>query len=232
MIKFVRIASFLLAALVTVFSIVFIDGEKELSGARSAYKKGDMDQAIRMARRANRAFSDDEKKASAYYVQARAAAKMQWTDKAKDYLDDLLELNENNISGLLFRGEIQNALGNYSGALQDLDKGISLANGKMSDKNLAYSLANRGLAYLGVNNLTEAEKDAKKAVQLAPGLHTTYNALSRVFEKQGNYKEAVEACDKAYKLLIENDRYAILSPEGRQYSDRLVELKVKYLQSK
>lgn len=232
MIKFVRIASFLLAALVTVFSIVFIDGDRELSGARIALKNGDMDQAIRMARRANRAFFDDDKKTSAYYVQARAAQNMQWTAKAKDYLDALLELNSNHIGGLLFRGEIQYITGNYTNALNDLDKGIDLASGKISEKNLAYSLSNRGLVYVQLNQIDKAEKDVQHVLKLAPNSHKTYDLISYVYEKKGDYKKAVEACDKAYKLLIEKDRYAVVSPEGRQYSDRLLDLKIKYLQNK
>lgn len=232
MIKFVRVASFLIAAVVTVFSIFLIDGEQELADAQAALSSGDMDQAIRMARRANRALDDEDKKASAYYVQARAAQKMQWNAKAKQYLTELLEMNENHVSGLLFKGELEYQSGNYTTAIAVLNKGLDLAAGKMSDKNLAYSLANRGLVYLELNELEKAKKDVQKVLQLAPKSHTSLNFLSHFYEKQGNYKKAVEACDKAYKLLLEKDRYAVVSPQGRYYSDRLVELKVKHLQSK
>lgn len=233
MIKFVRVASFLIAVVVTIFSIFLIDAEHELVQARSAYRSGDMDQALRKARRANRAFSDDEKKVSAYYVQARAASKMDWTEKAKKYLDELLALDNENIGGLLFRGEVALKLGDNESALRDLNKGITLAKeGNISDNNLAYSLAKRGLAHIALNQTSEAEADAKEALQLSSNLPEAYDLMSRIMEQKGDFKNAVAACDKAYKLLIKKDRYALFSPEGQQLSERLVQLKVKYLQAK
>jgi tetratricopeptide (TPR) repeat protein len=233
MIKFVRIASFLLAAVITVFSIFYIDAEQELAQAKSAYRSGDMDQALRKARRANRAFSEDENKISAYYVQARAAAKMNWTEKAKDYLDELLSLDAENINGLLFRGELSLQFGENQAALVDLDKGITLAKGNnISDNNLAYSLSKRGLAKLQLNQIIEAEQDAKEAIQLSAKLPETHDLMSKVLEEKGDIKAALDECEQAYELTIEKNKMSIFTPEGQELSDRLVALKVKYLQSK
>jgi tetratricopeptide (TPR) repeat protein len=233
MIKFVRIASFLLAAVITVFSIFYIDAEQELAQAKSAYRSGDMDQALRKARRANRAFSNDEEKVSAYYLQARAASKMNWTEKAKDYLDELLSLDAENINGLLFRGELSLQFGENQAALVDLDKGITLAKeNNISNNNLAYSLSKRGLAKLQLNQIIEAEQDAKEAIQLSARLPETHDLMSKVLEEKGDIKAALDECEQAYELTIEKNKMSIFTPEGQELSDRLVALKVKYLQSK
>jgi tetratricopeptide (TPR) repeat protein len=229
MIKFVRVASFLIAVVVTIFSIFFIDAEHELAQARSAYRSGDMDQALRKARRANRALSDDERKISAYYVQARAASKMEWTEKAKDYLDELLSLDPNNVSGLLFRGEIALQLRENETALHDLDKGIAQSKENIKPNDLAYSLSKRGLAHLALNQTDEAEADAKRALQLSVNLPEAHDLMSRVYENKGEIKNALAACERAYQLSIERNKLSFLTPEGRELSDRLVDLKVKAL---
>ena len=232
MIKFVRIASFLIAALITVFSIFFIDAEHELAQAKSAYRSGDMDQALRKARRANRAFSNDEKKISAYYVQARAAEKMNWTEKAKDYLDALLSLDPDHTSGLLFRGEISLQLGQNENALRDLDKGITKAAGNIKPNDLAYSLSKRGLAHLALGQIKKAEADAREALRLSTSLPGAHDLMSKVCEEKGEIKEALAECERAYQLSIEKDKLSFLTPEGQKLSDRLVDLRVKALRSK
>lgn len=229
MIKFVRIASFLIAVAVTVFSIFFIDAEQELAEARLAYRSGDMDQAIRKSRRANRAFSDTEKKVSAYYVQARAASEMGWTEKAKDYLDELLSIDPNNTSGLLFRGELALQSGENKTALQNFDKGIELAEGNIKPNDLAYSLSKRGLAHLALNQTNEAEADAGKALELSKNLPEVYDLWSRVYEEKGEIKKALAACEQAHQLSIEKNKLSFMTPEGQKLSERLVDLRVKVL---
>jgi len=232
MVKFVRVASFLIAVVVTIFSIFFIDAEHELAQARSAYRSGDMDQTLRKARRANRAFSNKEKKVSAYYVQSRAASKMEWTEKAKDYLDELLLLDPNNTNGLLFRGEIALQLGENESALADLNKGIALAKKtNISEKNLAYSLSKRGLAHLALNQTAEAETDAKEALKLSANLPEANDLMSRVFEKKGDIKKALAACERAYQLSIEKNNLSFMTPEGQKLSERLVDLRVKAMRA-
>lgn len=232
MIKFVRIVSFLIAAVIAVFSIFYIDAETELTKARQAYNSGDMDQALRLARRANFAFSDVEKKASAYYLQARTAAKMDWMQKSKTYLDDLIELDENNIRGLLFRGELAHLEGNNADALTDLNKGLMLAKGKISERDYAYSLSKRGMAYLELKQTAEAEFDARESVKIANELPEAHDLMSKVLEERGDIKQALDECETAYQLTIKKDKMLIFTPEGQELSDRLVALKVKYLQSK
>lgn len=232
MVKFVRIASFLIAAVITVFSVFLVNGDRELAQAQAAYRSGDMDQALRKARRANNTFSETNKKVSAYYIQSRAAAKMNWTKKANDYLNELLQLDPENISGLLFRGEIALQLENNQQALQDLDKGIALASGKIKDKDLAYSISKRGLAFLALNRINEAEADAQTTLQLAPDLPEAHDLMSRIYEKSGNIKMALVECEKTYELSIKIDRLSFMTPEGEKLSKRLVDLRVKNIQNR
>ena len=232
MIKFVRIASFLIAAVITVFSIFFIDAERELAQAHSAYRSGDMDQAIRKARRANRAFSEKDKKVDAFYLQARAAAKMNWTEKAKDYLDDLLSIDEKDVNGLLFRGEIKQQLSEYKEALADLNKGLELAHTNSSDKTLAYYHTQRGLTFLALNQIENANKDALFALKRANNLPEAHDLMSRVLEEKGDIQNALAECELAYQLSIEKNKLSFMSLEGQKLSDRLVDLRVKNINSK
>ena len=68
MINFVRITTFLFALAMILLSIFNVDADRELAQARQAYLKGDMDQALRQARRANRAYSETGKKTEAFYL--------------------------------------------------------------------------------------------------------------------------------------------------------------------
>jgi len=232
MIKLVRILTFLLAVVITIFSIFYVDSEQQLVEAKAAYRSGDMDQALRKARRANRAFSNDEEKVSAYYVQARAASKINWTEKSKHYLDKLLSLDEENIRGLLFRGEIELKLNQNENALSDLDKGIELATDNFGENTLAYFLSKRGLAHLALYKIDEAEVDAKEALCLSENLPEAHDLMSRVFEEKGDVKKALEECELTYQLSIKKDKLSFMTPEGRKLSDRLVALRVKALQAK
>ncbi|GET34589.1 hypothetical protein PbJCM13498_34520 [Prolixibacter bellariivorans] len=232
MIKFVRIVTFLLAVVITVISIFFIDAEQEFAQARLAYRSGDMDQALRKARRANRAFSDDDRKVQAYFLQARAAAKMNWQAKAKDYLDRLLSLDSENVGGLLFRGELQHQLGENEQALPDLNKGLNLLPENSSNTTRAYYHTQRGLTFLALNRDEEANADALEALKFNTNLPEAHDLMSKVFEERGDIKNALAECERAYQLSLERNKLSFMTPEGEKLSDRLVDLRVKYVRSK
>ena len=232
MIKFVRILTFLFAVAITIFSIFYIDAEHEYATAQAAFRSGDMDQALRKARRANRAFSEDGKRINAYYLQARAASKMNWTKKSKNYLDALLSLDQENIRGLLLRGEITYQLGENEKALVDLDKGIALATGNVNPNSLAHFLSQRGLVHLSLKELNEAELDAKEAIKLSANLPEVHDLMSKVFEEKGDIEKALAECELAYQISIAKDKRSFMTPEGRLLSDRLVALRVKALHAK
>ncbi len=232
MIKFVRILTFLLAAVITVISIFYVDSEQQLAEAKAAYRTGDMDQAIRKARRASYAFNDDDGKISALYIQARAASKLSWTKKSVDYLDELLSINQEHLSGLLFRGKLLQQLGQNKEALNDLNHGLELGKGNISNNQYAYFLSKRGLVYLALKQNNKAEEDAQEAITKAPKLPDGYLLMSHVMEEKDEQKEALRACEKAYQLSVERDKYSILTPKGQELTQRLVDLKVKYLHSK
>ncbi len=232
MINLVRILTFVVAVVITIASIFYIDAGQELAQAQSAFRAGDMDQALRMARRANRAFSETDGKVKAYYLQARAAMEMDWDKKAKTYLNRLLSIDPNNAGALLLRGKTNLQLGNNKKALTDFDKGLLRASDHITTQARAYYHTQRGLAHLALNNIDEAKNDATIAINLAPKLPETHDLMSKVFEEKGEIKKALDECELAYKLAIEKDKLSFTTPEGRILSDRLVSLRGKYLLSK
>ncbi len=229
MIKFVRIFTFLLAAILTVVSIFYMDAEQEFALAQRAFRKGDNDQALRLARRANRAFSADADKTEAYYLQALAAEKMGWTEKAVYYLDKLLKLDSVKVEALLFRGELNYRLDECNNALKDLNKGLDLTSNRLPKNKQAYYYSQRGLAYLSVNKLDDAENDAFEALSLYEKSSEAHDLMSKVYEQKGNIELALDECEKAYNLMIEKDKLSFMTPKGKALSERLVDLRVKKL---
>ncbi len=232
MINFIRILTFVVAVVITLASIFYIDAERELVQAQNAFRSGDMDQALRMARRANRAFTENDKKIEAYFLQAKAATKMDWDNAAKTYLNRLLSLDSENIGALLLRGKISHQLGDNKNALIDLDKGLMRASDNISNNARAYYLTQRGLTHLELAQIEKASNDANTAINLSEKLPEAHDLMSKVFEKKGEIKKALDECELAYKLSIEKDKLSFTTPEGRELSNRLVSLRGKYLLSK
>lgn len=232
MINIVRALTFIVALVITVVSIFYINAEQEFSQAKQAYNIGDMDQALRMARRANRAFSENDKKVEAFYLQALAASEMNWTEKAKDYLDWLLSIDPENAGALLLRGKLNLQLNNNEQALLDLNIGLIQASDNISTNARAFYHVQRGLTYLALKQIDKAKDDAAIAINLSQNLPEAHDLMSKVFEKKGDIKKALDECELAYKLSIEKDKLSFMTPEGRILSDRLVDLRGKYLLSK
>jgi tetratricopeptide (TPR) repeat protein len=212
----------------TIISIVYIDGEQELLQAQQAFNQKDMDQSLRMARRANISFSDPKQKIDAYYLQAKAATKMNRVKTAKSYLDQILMLDQNNTKGLLFRGKILVQLGENEKAIDDLNKGLILAIGKFGKQSMAYYRAQRGYAYLALKQGDNAKKDAEVAINLKSKLPEPHDLMSRILEQHGDIKGALEQCEVAYQLSSAHNKLFFTTPKGRKLSDRRINLKVKY----
>ncbi len=229
MIRTVRILTLSAAVIFLIVSIFYINPDRELARARHAYRSGDLDQTLRLARRVSFASSDENIKTEAYYLQAKASAKMDRLDIAKKYLDRLLELDPQNIRALLYRGELEYLLGDSQQAIYDLNNGLNGSLDFLPKSRQAYFYAQRGLAHLTLQQTKKAEKDASIALQLDPVLPEAWDLMSRVLEARGDIKGALEACEKAYNLSIARDKLSFLTPKGRNLSDRLVKLRAQYL---
>lgn len=232
MINFVRALTFIIALVITISSIFYIDSEQELAKANQAFRAGDMDQTIRLSRRSQLTSSDKNNRIKAFYLQAKAAVKMNWIEKAKFYLDQALSLDSENVNVLLFRGKINQLLGKSNDALGDFNKGLSLASENYSINTLAFYHTQRGLTHINLNNINEAENDAIKALELKENLPEAHDLMSKVFEQKGNIKKSLEECELAYQLFLKRDNRSFMTAEGRELSNRLVELKIKNLQAK
>ncbi len=229
MIRFIRILTFLVAIILLIISVFHVNTGRELALARQAYRSNDMDQTIRLARRVIFAASNNNNKTKAFFLLAKASAKMEHADLAKKSLDRLLKADSQNIRALLFRGELEYLLGDYQQAIADLDKGLDGAKDLLSKNQKSYYYTQRGLAYLAIKQTENAEKDASIALDLNFGLPEAWDLESRVLETSGNIKGALKACEKAYHLSIDRDKLSFMTPKGQKLSDRLVKLKVQYL---
>ncbi len=232
MIRTLRILTFLIAVVFIILSIFYVNTGTELAWAHRAYRSGDMDQALRLARRAKFASDDIGEKTEALYLLAQASSKMEQTDIANKYLDQLLSLDPGNINALLFRGEIEYILGDSQPALRDLNKGLNGPLENLSKSTQAYYYAQRGLTHLALHDTDKAEEDACTATALDPELPDAWDLMSKVLEVRGDIKGAYKACEKAYNLSITRNKLSFMSPKGRKLSDRLVKLRVKLLSDK
>jgi tetratricopeptide (TPR) repeat protein len=232
MIHIIRTLTFLIAIAFIIASIFYANPDRELTGAHQAYQLGDMDQTLRLARRAYFSSENDQKKTDALYLVAKASNKMGRIDVAKKYLDKLLALDPTNIRTLLYRGELEYLLGDTRQALSDLNKGLNGSIENLSKSTQAYYHAQRGLSYLTLQNTDKAEEDAHTAMALDPELPDAWDLMSKVLEVREDIKGAYEACEKAYNLSIARNKLSFMSPKGRKLSDRLVKLRVKLISDK
>lgn len=226
MINFIRIITFVVAVAILFFGFFYINPEEELEKAHRAFYAGDMDQTLRLAGRADFAFKEDAGKTEALFLQAQAAIKMDWNKKAKDYLDELLSIDGNNIQALFLRGKLENKSGNYEDAIADFKRGFNL-NGKVSDQTKAYYHALFGMALLSSGDLDKADEQAVKSLKLNNTLPEAHDLKSKIYEKRGDIRKALEECEKAYQMSSDRNKLFFTTPEGRELSDRLVDLRVK-----
>ena len=69
-------------------------------------------------------------------------------------------------------------------------------------------------------------------MNLKENLSDAHDLMSKVLEINGAIKEALEECELAYQLALKKNKRFFMTPKGRKLSDRLVNLKVKYIHIK
>jgi Tfp pilus assembly protein PilF len=85
---------------------------------------------------------------------------------------------------------------------------------------------------LNLGDTDHAEKEAVKAISLNERLPEPHDLMSRVYEKKGNIKAALDECERAYQLSVQRDKLSFMTPEGRKLSDRLVNLRAQNIRLK
>ncbi|NCC25897.1 MAG: tetratricopeptide repeat protein [Deltaproteobacteria bacterium] len=228
MMRKVALVTFL-GALVFVFGAAFgFDPARDLKAAGLLSRAGDLDQAMRLARRAL-FFGNATEQIQALGLLAGAAEKSGRLDRAESYARRLLTLDAGNPRGHLLMGEFRMRSGDPAGALAFLDLGLELAGGESRNrpKSMAPHLARRGLALFELGRVEEAGRDADMAMALDPRDPAPHFLVGRLFEAEGLYLEALEEWELGVALLKDRDRYFFLNSEGEGVIEQLILLRMK-----
>lgn len=228
MIKVIRVC-LLIGALIFAVTMVFDhDPQKDIRVAWKAYRSGDMDSALRLARLA--ALLSDEKSQiwqASHELQARASLKLGNTQHAREVLDDLLAANPDHRGGLQLRGKIRLASGDAQGALKDLERIRPQSGNAKPSPVMAEALAERAKALLQVGDVKNAYEAARSAYGAAPGSWNTQYAMSLVLEKQGKLRLALQLAERAIRSRNRAQYGFYLKPEGKRWTYRMIQLREK-----
>jgi tetratricopeptide (TPR) repeat protein len=117
-------------------------------------------------------------------------------EKAINYFNKTIKVSSDAFEVYYLRAISNDALGNYSDAINDYDKIVDV---KYMKRHLIYN--NRGLAYTKLNNVNGAIADFTKAIEIKPDFAMAYNNRAYQYEKNEDYKNAL----KDYYSAIEYD---------------------------
>ncbi len=98
------------------------------------------------------------------------------------------------------RGNAYASLGNYTQAIEDLQKAIEL------NPRYVEAYNNRGYVYMKLGDYRQAIEDLQKAIELNPKYAEAYNNRGNAYAQLGNYGQAIEDLQKAIEL---NPKYAL-----------------------
>ncbi len=228
--KTIRICLLIGALGFAVFTAFDHNPESDMDTGWRAFRAGDMDSALRMARLAALLSGQDAKEwRASQELQARAALKLKRTEYAHGVLDRLLAVHPDHVGGLQLRGEIRLKAGDPKGALADLTR--SQKSGAKGDakphKSQAPHLARLSQAFLATGDLKSAVRDLKLAYKLDPRHPQVLYTASLVLEKQGQILPALEFMERAIPAANRREQGFFLSPEGKKWTARLVLLRRK-----
>jgi tetratricopeptide (TPR) repeat protein len=109
----------------------------------------------------------------------------------------------------------------YQPALNDCTKAIEL------NPKFALAYADRGFAWLGLNNPQNAIKDASEAVRLNPKLSESYTVQAMAYERIGDFHNAIAAYESVMALLRENGQINSKAYQGISATIAQLRTKVK-----
>ena len=216
MINVVRITTFLIACVLLLGSIFFVDADHELKMAHLAYRHFDMDQAMRHARRAVLSAGDNTKvEMGALGLEVKIAGKLHREDNALDYLNRMITLSPECASCYRARGDMLYARGMYQKAVDDLSLGLRRSDA-LSDTKRAYFHARRGLALLELGRTDKAQRDVFVALEMDKSSPRAHFLKSKILRSLGDGKGAIKEARIAYGLGIQKNSF-FSSPEGEEW---------------
>ena len=195
----------------------------EIKAARVAYRAGDLDTALRLARRAAFASGDRAIAAEALALRARAAWTEGRADEGRRLAAGVLADYPASPWGYLLRAEQKGETGDWPGVLADINAALEREHG-LSARDLAPFRLLRAKAFLELNQPAEAEAEAQAAAKADRSNPEVYLLLSYIHEKQGRLQDARWDAGKAIRL-AEQQAHTIFTPgKGNKYTDRILEL--------
>ncbi|WP_321290158.1 tetratricopeptide repeat protein [uncultured Sunxiuqinia sp.] len=139
-------------------------------------------------------------------IKPQLTEKTYWTGFANVYLNnpqkalhefDSIELEYQNFSGFFYhKGLALIDSGNIEKSIEYLTRSIEL-------EKTWQNLDQRGVAYMNINKLNEAEKDLRESIKLKVDSSNTCN-LGVVLDKKGQHKEAIEFYNRSIDIKSEN----------------------------
>ncbi|CAN5258010.1 hypothetical protein BH10ACI1_BH10ACI1_23250 [soil metagenome] len=122
----------------------------------------------------------------AYYKRGVAYRELGNSDRALADFTKSIDIRPNFFNSYVYRGLIYSATNKYSAAVTEYTNAIRIVGANNPKSYLSYN--NRGAAYEGLGNYTQAAADYRKSYELNPNFTTAKDNLDKVIQKQrGNY---------------------------------------------
>ncbi len=135
------------------------------------------------------------KRTTGLMMAARAYAQLKEADKAKDYLEQALELSPNSAEVLNNAANLAAMVGDYNYAVTMYQRAREL------DPSLAFeSYTNLAVLYASRGNTAKAIQYREKALAIEPNHLETLLDLASLYREQGDLKRAVSALQRAVKV--------------------------------
>ncbi len=155
----------------------------------------------------------------AYFQMGILESGLVWLQKAKKLDPDNPELNNNLASIHLAMNHFEDALETSNQALNDPDY-----------KTPAAAYYNRGIAYLNLGKVTEAEEDFKHASRLEPLFDQPLVSLGRLFFSRGDYQKAIEYLNAAIKVNNQNPEALLYRAQAKWHRGLITEAENDFLE--
>ena len=126
-------------------------------------------------------------------LSAQVSGQLGRLDKTAKFCERVLAINSNDAMAWAFLGNARMANAQYEGALEALNKAISLA------PNVPMILVNRGIALFLLNRNEEAIECLNRATKLEPATANAYFNLGRIYKTMGDFNQAAYQFDLAIK---------------------------------
>ncbi len=165
--------------------------------AQHAHKQEQYDEAIA---KATDAIDLDGRCLPAFATRAASYWYCEHFVEAADDYSQLLELAPHATFAYVGRGQVYVELGEYETAIQDLNKAVDLERQANSQTGLAYALSGRALAYAGLRQFQEAERDFDESIRLRPDNAWVHYNRGLMFHMRGELPLAIESFQRALSL--------------------------------